>query len=90
MEILTDPPQIGTHNMGFSAQFPAKKGPGNLTPNKSIGVMGRFDSPEFGPVVVALRLFLAGHFCSLPLPTCALPTHGFDTIQGHDESDELS
>ena len=33
MEILTVHLQIGTHNMGFSAQFPAKKGPGNLTPN---------------------------------------------------------
>ena len=33
MEILTAPLQIGTHNVGFSAQFPAKKGPGNLTPN---------------------------------------------------------
>ena len=25
--------QIGSHNMGFSAQFPAKKGPRNVTPN---------------------------------------------------------
>ena len=33
VDILTGPLQIGTHNMGFSAQFPAKKGPGNLTPN---------------------------------------------------------
>ena len=32
MEILTAPLQIGTDNMGFSAQFPTKKGPGNLTP----------------------------------------------------------
>ena len=36
MEILTAPLQIGTHNMGFSAQFPAKKGPGNLTPNPTL------------------------------------------------------
>ena len=34
MEILTALLQIGTHNMGFSAQFPAKKGPGNLTPSQ--------------------------------------------------------
>ena len=33
MKILTAPLQIGTHNRGFSAQFPTKKGPGNLTPN---------------------------------------------------------
>ena len=33
VEILTVLLQIGTHDMGFSAQFPAKKGPGNLTPN---------------------------------------------------------
>ena len=33
VEILTVLLQIGTHNMGFSAQFPAKKGPGYLTPN---------------------------------------------------------
>ena len=31
-EILTAPLQIGTRNMGFSEQFPTKKGPGNLTP----------------------------------------------------------
>ena len=29
----TAPLQIGTHNMGFSAQLPAEEGPGNLTPN---------------------------------------------------------
>ena len=34
MEIFTaPPPEIGTHNMGFSAQFPAKEEPGNLRPN---------------------------------------------------------
>ena len=38
MEILTAPLQIGTDNMGFSAQFPTKKGPGNLTPNVSIRI----------------------------------------------------
>ena len=32
MEILTAPLQTGTDNVGFLAQFPAKKGPGNLTP----------------------------------------------------------
>ena len=32
MEILTAPLQIGTDDMGFSAHFPTKKGPGNLTP----------------------------------------------------------
>ena len=31
MKILPPPPQIGTHNMGFSAQFPAKERPGNWT-----------------------------------------------------------
>ena len=36
MEILTALLQIGTHDMGFSAQFPAKKGPGNLTPKKRV------------------------------------------------------
>ena len=30
------PFQIGAHKMDFSAQFPAKKGPGNLTPNEGI------------------------------------------------------
>ena len=34
VEILTAPLQIGTDNTGFSAQFPTKKGPGNLTPNE--------------------------------------------------------
>ena len=43
MEILTAPLQIGTHNRGVSAQFPAKEGPGNLTP-KAIS----FFFAEFG------------------------------------------
>ena len=33
-EILTAPIQIGTHNLGFSVQFPAKKR--NLTPKKCV------------------------------------------------------
>ena len=33
MDILTVALQIGTQYRGFSAQFPAKKGPRNLTPN---------------------------------------------------------
>ena len=36
MDVLTAPLQIGTGNMGFSAQFPAKKGPENLTPKKCL------------------------------------------------------
>ena len=31
METLAAPLQIGAHNVGLSAQLPAKKGPGNLT-----------------------------------------------------------
>ena len=36
MEILTAPLQIGTPHVGFSAQFPAKNSPGNLTPDKRV------------------------------------------------------
>ena len=32
VEILTAPLHIGTHHVGFSAQFPARKRPRNLTP----------------------------------------------------------
>ena len=32
MNILTAP--IGTDNVGFSARFPARTGPGNATPNQ--------------------------------------------------------
>ena len=36
MEILTATLPIGTHNMGFSAQVPAKKWSENLTPKKCV------------------------------------------------------
>ena len=49
VEILAAPLQIGTHKNGSSAQFPANKGPGNLTPKmleinsrKKTTVMAKF------------------------------------------------
>ena len=49
MEILTAPFQIGTHSRGFSAQFPTKKGPGNLTPNLTVFENSRLSFPATGP-----------------------------------------
>ena len=48
MEILTAPLHIGTHNMGFSSQFPAEKEPGNLTPNMC-NLQGYFDAFFINP-----------------------------------------
>ena len=62
MEILIVHLQIGTQNMGFSAQFPAKKGPGNLTPNEGVlFVQGSLESLENGRF---LLVFL--HFANSP------------------------
>ena len=54
VEILTAPLQIGTDNMGFSAQFPTKKGPGNLTPKYKLpaSMLAPSHTPHAFPIEV--------------------------------------
>ena len=58
VQILTAPLQIGTQCMGFSAQFPAKKGPENLMgsqhPSPNVKTLCNFE-PDFWPEIITSR-----------------------------------
>ena len=64
VQILTAPLQIGTRNMGFSAQFPAKKGQGFQHLNIHMAEVAGEIKPAAVPIVVCSTVATS---CSPPL-----------------------